>query len=97
MNKNALNVPQTNKTNPIISHDIADKLMLLDRIEKTMHQKLDEKMLPEEKAFTYFDSISPMKGRKNNDKKNNHINNNKNQDNHNSFGGKFIRYKVGES
>jgi len=39
---------------------------------------LDEKMLPEEKAFTYFDSISPMKGRKNNDKKNNHINNNKN-------------------
>ncbi|CDW77812.1 UNKNOWN [Stylonychia lemnae] len=93
ISKNTLNVPPTNKSNPIYSHDIADKLMLLDRIEKTMHQKLDSKMLPDEKKFTYFDSISPMKNGQRGGSS--HPSASRREKDHSSFGGKFIRFKVG--
>eukprot|EP00347_Sterkiella_histriomuscorum_P024550 403330722 len=59
--KNILNVPLSNKNNPLYSHEMAEKLMLIDKVEKTMHTQFNESMLPKERKSSYLEQISPIR------------------------------------
>lgn len=44
----------------LYSFDTANKLMLLEKIEKTMHSKIEESMLPKARKLGYFEKIKPL-------------------------------------
>lgn len=44
----------------LYSFDTANKLMLLEKIEKTMHTKIEESMLPKPRKQGYFEKIKPL-------------------------------------
>jgi len=45
----------------LYSFDMGDKLMLLEKVEKAMHQEINEQMLPKTRELSYFEKIRPIR------------------------------------
>lgn len=39
---------------------MVDKLILMDKIEKNLHLKIDKKLIPKIKKITFFEKIEPI-------------------------------------